>query len=121
MWSTLPRLGRKLENIGDSVMSVSAVKNLLPHQPREDRLPKSVVGWQPMDTKRLWNDGTQIIVAVPVNNHPRSSPKKADDWYYELAIVVIRCDEDSFDLETPDGDAWGWDLDSVDFYAILSE
>lgn len=97
-------------------MSVSAVKNLLPHQPREDRLPKSVTGWQSMDTKRLWNDGTQIIVAVPVCQGADGS-----DWYYEFSVVVIRCDEGYFEVETSEGDAWGWDLDSVDFYAILSE
>lgn len=87
------------------------------HVPDQTRLPKCVTGWQEMDTKRLWGDGTQILVAVPVcdTRHP------AEDWYYEFSIVVIKCDEGFFGLETPDGDAWAWDLDSVDYYVILSE
>jgi hypothetical protein len=100
---------------------VSSIKHLKPHVPREDRLPKSVTGWQQMDTKRLWNDGTQIIVAVPVCHRVPASGPVGDDWCYEFSVVVIRCDEDFFDIETSDGDDWGWDLDCVDFYAILSE
>jgi hypothetical protein len=92
------------------------------HKPEPSRLPASVVGWQAMDTKRLWNDCTQLLVAVPVQSRIRNSRMRAvDDWFYEFSVVVIRCDEDFFDIETTDGDAWGWDLDSVDFYVILSE
>lgn len=87
------------------------------HEADATRLPKCITGWQQIDPKRLWNDGTQILVAVPVSD-ARWTKR---GWYYEYSVVVIRCDEDFFDIETPDGDAWGWDLDSVDFYVILSE
>jgi hypothetical protein len=92
------------------------------HEPDPSRLPACVVGWQPMDTKRLWNDCTQLLVAVPVHSRIRNSRMRAvDDWFYEFSVIVIRCDEDFFDIETADGNGWGWDLESVDFYAILSE
>jgi hypothetical protein len=92
------------------------------HKPDPSRLPACVVGWQAMDIKRLWNDCTQLLVAVPVQSRIRNSRMRAvDDWFYEFSVIVIRCDEGYFEIETADGDAWGWDLDSVDFYVILSE
>jgi hypothetical protein len=96
--------------------------NTSEHKPDPSRLPSCVVGWQEMDTKRLWHDCTQLLVAVPVANRiPHSLKRSADDWYYEFSVVVIRCDEGYFEIETTDGDSWGWDLDSVDYYVILSE
>ena len=47
--------------------------------------------------------------------------RAVDDWFYEYSVIVIRCDEDFFDIETADGNDWGWDLDCVDFYVILGE
>ena len=92
------------------------------HKPDPSRLPACVTDWRPMDTLRRWNDCTQLLVAVPVQSRIRNSRMRAvDDWFYEFSVVVIRCDEDFFDIVTADGDAWGWDLDSVDFYVILSE
>lgn len=91
------------------------------HVPRRERLPQSVGEWLPMDSTRLWEDCTQILVAVPVQNRLRSDPRKADgDWCYEFSVVVIKCDVDYFAVETHDGESWGWDLDSVDFYIQLS-
>lgn len=91
--------------------------NMQEHTPDPSKLPKSVIGWQQVDNKRLWNDGTQILAAVPV--HDDRWPTVG--WLYEFSVVVIRCDEGLFELETPDGDPWGWDLDSIDYYAILTE
>jgi len=92
------------------------------HKPDPSRLPACVTDWQPMDVKRLWTDGTQLLVAVPVQSRIRNSRMRAvDDWFYEFSVIVIRCDEGYFEIETADGDAWGWDLESVDFYVILSE
>lgn len=93
------------------------------HKPDPSRLPACVIGWQPMDLKRLWNDCTQLLVAVPVASRIPKSPKRSadDDWYYEFSVVVIRCDEGYFEIETTEGDAWGWELESIDFYVILSE
>jgi len=106
----------------DALMSMDVSAKNAEHKPDPSRLPSCVSGWQPMDTKRLWTDGTQLLVAVPVNSRIRNSRMRAvDDWFYEYSVIVIRCDEDYFDIETADGDDWGWDLDSVDFYVILSE
>jgi hypothetical protein len=99
----------------------TAAKNAK-HKPDPSRLPVCGGGWQPMDVKRSWTDGTQLLVAVPVQSKIRNSRMRAvDDWFYEFSVIVIRCDEGYFEIETADGDSWGWDLDSVDFYVILSE
>lgn len=87
------------------------------HVPEPTRLPKCVTGWQEMDLQRLWNDGCQLLVAVPVQNSQRPS----DGWYYEFSVIVIKCDEDSFDIETTCGNEWGWELDCIDYFVILSE
>jgi len=90
------------------------------HQPDPTRLPACVTGWQEVDKKRLWEDGTQIIVAVPICGRTEVATRRdLDVWYYEFSVVVIRCDEGYFELETSDGDAWGWCLDDVDFYAEM--
>lgn len=83
------------------------------HVPDASRLPSCVTGWKEVDPTRLWEDGTQILVAVPVCS------RRDDSWYYELEVVVIRCDEGYFDLETNAGDAWGWELGDIDFYVEL--
>ena len=92
------------------------------HVPDASRLPGAVGQWLPMDLKRLWEDATQILVAVPVCSRIRNTRKRAeDDWYYEFSVICIRCDEEYFECETSDGDAWGWDLHSVDWYIQLSQ
>jgi len=92
-------------------MDVSSAKHT-EHVPDPTRLPACVTGWKEVDPARLWEDGTQILVAVPVCS-------RGESWYYEFSVVVIRCDEGYFEIETSDGDAWGWDLDSIDFYVEL--
>jgi hypothetical protein len=97
------------KTIGD-IMETSPKRD---HQPDRTRLPACVTGWQEVDSKRLWEDGTRIIVAVPICGG------RDDLWHYEFEVVVIRCDEDFCDIETNAGDAWGWELEDVDFYVEL--
>ena len=98
---------------------LSAVKEK-EHVPDPSRLPKCVTSWQPMDLTRLWEDATQILVAVPVCGRTEFANRRDPrTWYYEYCVVVIRCDEDYFDVETSEGDDWGWDLSAVDFYVEL--
>jgi hypothetical protein len=92
-------------------MDVSSATNT-EHIPDASRLPACVTGWKAVDPKRLLEDGTQILAAVPICG-------RGETWYYEFSVVVIRCDEGYFELETSYGDAWGWDLDSIDFYVEL--
>jgi hypothetical protein len=92
------------------------------HKPDPSRLPACVVGWQAMDVKRLWNDSTRLIVAVPVcSSIPGTMKMSMEEWHYEIDCVVIRCDSENFDIENNAGDSWGWGLEDVDFYVILSE
>lgn len=57
-----------------------------------------------------------MLVAVPVCV---KSSDPGEGWYYELSIVTIHCDEDYFSVDNSDGDPWGWDLTSVDFFVRL--
>ena len=94
-------------------MYLASVRNTQ-HVPDANRLPACVTGWKEVDPKRLWEDGTQILVAVPVCS-------RGESWYYEFSVVVIRCDEDLFRVEASDGDTWGWELDCIDFYVELGQ
>lgn len=95
--------------------------NKTEHVPDPSRLPACVTGWETMDPKRLWYDGTQLLVAVPVNSKIPNAMARGPGWYYEFSVIVIRVDEDYFAIETSDGNSWGWELDCIDFYVILSE
>jgi hypothetical protein len=78
----------------------------------QDRSRLAKLGeWRPMDTKLVWEDGTQFLAAVPVG-----SPEK---WDYEYSVVTVHCGEDYCDLEC-NGESWGWSLDDVDFFIVLS-
>ena len=100
-------------------MDVSSAKNT-EHVPDPSRLPSCVTGWTAVDSARLWEDGTQILVAVPICSRiPNSRKRDTKNWHYEYSVVVIRCDEGYFELETSDGDACDWGLDDVDFYDEL--
>ncbi len=84
------------------------------HVPDECRLPKCVTGWKRFDKSDVFEDGSQLLVAVPIND--RHSTKRK--WYYEYSVVVVKCDEDFFDLECND-ESWGWSIFDVDFYVLL--
>jgi len=78
----------------------------------QDRSRLAKLGdWRPMDSKLTWENGTQFLAAVPVG-----SPQK---WSYEYSVVTVYCDDDYFDLDCND-EAWGWSLDDVDFFIVLS-
>jgi hypothetical protein len=83
------------------------------HTPDRTRLTACVSGWQEVRPDAIYNDGQQILAAVPIGTHER--------WYYEYHVLNIRVDEDYFDLETSDGDSWEWDISDVDFYVTLAE
>ncbi len=60
----------------------------------------------------LWSDGDVLLVAVPLVS--KTSDGKAVGWYYELSVITIECDEESFAVNI-DGERWGWDMTDMDF------
>ena len=80
------------------------------HMPDSSRLP-AIGHWLPMDLERGWEDGTQLLVAVPIDSKPK--------WIYELNVVTIKCDEHFFELKCND-EPWGWTMEDVDFFIVLS-
>lgn len=82
------------------------------HIPDATRLPKCVTGWMQFSQGELFEDGTKLLTAVPICGI-------GDKWHYQYEVVTISCDEDFFNLEDANGDAWGWDLDDCDFYVEL--
>ena len=85
--------------------------------------PKPIGEWLPMDPNRYWQDGMQLLCAVPICNrlNDRMVEHPDNNWHWEYDVVVIRCDENYFNLENNNGDTWGWELSDVEFYIILSE
>lgn len=82
------------------------------HAPDSSRLA-TIGEWRAMDAF-TWEDGTQFLAAVPVQSrHARGK------WSYEYSIVTVKCDEHFFELEC-EGESWGWSLDDVDFFIVLS-
>lgn len=80
------------------------------HQPDPSRL-RQIGQWQPVPQDAVWEDGTQLLVAVPIVGD--------GNWYYEYNVIEIQCDEDYFNLEC-NGDPWGWLWEDIDFYIQLS-
>lgn len=80
------------------------------YAPDQSKLP--LLGdWMPVANDAVWQDGTQLLVAVPIVG--------VTDWYYEYSVVEIKCDEGYFELECND-DPWGWTWHDIDFYIQLS-
>lgn len=80
------------------------------HRPDRCKLP-ILAKWKPLPEGMVWEDGTQILVAVPIVGNK--------DWYYEYSVLTIKCDEYYFELECDDG-PWGWEWTDIDFYVQLS-
>ena len=80
------------------------------YQPDASRL-REIGQWQPIPQDAAWEDGTQLLVAVPIVGDK--------DWYYEYSVIEIKCDEDYFELEC-NQDHWGWTWHDIDFYIQLS-
>ena len=81
------------------------------------KMPKSLISadWRRMDVDREWEDGTVLLVAVPVYRRGESK------WHYEFAVVTIHCDEGNFGVYLDDDSPWGWDLSDVDVYVEVSD
>lgn len=96
------------------VKFASQIQFEVKHVPDLKKLPKGLqqLDWKTIEEGQLWEDGSQILVAVPVCG------VKKDEWYYELSILAIHCDSEYFAVTCQD-EAWGWDLSDVDFYVEL--
>ena len=75
------------------------------------------VEWREMKRGIDWYDGSTLLVCVPVC-HDAGNPESG--WCYEMSVVDISCDQDGLDVYCH-GDAWGWDLDDVDWFVVLSQ
>jgi len=84
------------------------------HAPDMRKIPKALqqLDWKTIKDDQLWEDGSQILVVVPV------CVARKDEWYYELSLLTIHCDVEYFSV-TCQGESWGWDLTDVDFYIDL--
>lgn len=88
------------------------------HQPDKDKIPAAlrVLNWVANDnTKQLWGDGQELLVAVPVCTKAKYPDK---GWHYEFSVVTIRCDEAYFSIEC-DGNSWGWHLSDADWFVMI--
>lgn len=88
------------------------------HKPDMRKIPAALRGlfWVANDnTKRLWGDGQELLVAVPVCTKAKYPDK---GWHYEFSVIVIRCDEGYFAVTCED-EPWGWHLDEVDWYVTI--
>lgn len=90
------------------------------HKPDRSKLPKALQGceWKELDPTKLpdaWENGDFLLAAVAVRNSRDDSRK---GWRYELSVVRIDCDAEYFRLEC-EGEAWGWELEDIDFYLEL--
>lgn len=86
------------------------------HLPDKSKLPKSLItlDWQPLPKE--WLDGDKFLVAVPVCTDDK---KPEGEWYYDIEVVSIRCDEDSFEVLDSYGEDWGWEIYDVDWMVKL--
>lgn len=88
------------------------------HMPDSQRIPKSLqsLDWKVYEPGTEHWDGQKLVVAVPVHNNRHM---RKGQWVYEFSVVRIECDETFFRL-TVEGDPWGWDLDSIDYYVEIN-
>ena len=78
-------------------------------------IPLQSLKWEAMDTMLAWADGSELLVAAAVCSDPKN-PEQG--WYYELSVVTLRLDDDSFDVELH-GEPWYWDFTEIDVYVLL--
>lgn len=79
------------------------------------KLPSCVTGWREALPNAIFDDQSQLLVAVPILN------RFSEGWHYDFEVVTVRCDEDYFALVDTDGDSWGWSYDDIDFYVVLNK
>jgi hypothetical protein len=73
------------------------------HIPDASRLPKCVSGWATIEAQTVFQDATQLLIAVPMCNQDKT-------WRYDFHVVVVRCDEENFSVEDSNSEPFGWDL-----------
>lgn len=85
------------------------------HMPDRWWIPTSLktLDWKEMSIGEEWEDGTKLLVVVPV--HTRGRP----GWTYEVSSITLVCDEGRFEIECESG-PWGWDLEDVDYYVEIT-
>lgn len=94
-----------------------------------DMLPKalSALAWEPMTDETEFFDGDVILAAVGVcwpkgqnlPSHVRHHAPNGHDWYYELNVVHLSCDAETPLSAEVNGDAWGWELEDIDFFVRI--
>ena len=60
-----------------------------------------------------FGDGDQYLVAVPVST-------RGGAHYYEYSVITWDCDEEGAVAQC-NGESWGWDWESVDFYIEMTK
>lgn len=87
------------------------------HVPDATRLPACVSGWKSVSDDAIYLDGSQLLVALPLQNNRVFDPCDTS-WHYSFHVVTVRCDE-HFDLEDSTGEPFPWSIADVDFYVEL--
>ena len=75
-------------------------------------VPVAGMKWREPSLNQKWYDGTQILAAVLVRD------SRWDKTYWEYSVVTINADDGRFDLEC-NGDPWGWDYASIQWFILL--
>lgn len=90
------------------------------HTPDASKIPDVLHGvpWRKVEKPSDIDisDGMSLLAAVPVC---KDSGKPEAGWFYELSVIDVSCDEDCQSV-CCQGDPWGWDLDDIDWYVVLS-
>lgn len=90
--------------------------------------PSTTLNWQPGgaqgNTDFLFVDGNQYLMAVRVchseDKKMRLPLNQRERQWWDFAVVTARVDEDYFALEC-EGEPWGWDWDSVEWFVEMSQ
>lgn len=56
-----------------------------------------------------WYDGDRLLVIVETNQGR------------EISVVHISCDDDFFSLTDSNGEAWGWEITDIEWWALLDK
>jgi hypothetical protein len=84
------------------------------HKPDRSRLPSNVTGWGEHGQTTRYQDGDNILAAVPI-----LCKHSKDGWYYRFEVLTISCDEHYLAVQDSNGDPWGYDFGDWDFYVKL--
>ena len=78
--------------------------------------PTREIPWKRFDRQQGCYDGDSFLVAVPVCNNATGKP---NGWQYELSVITIRCDEDTFAVDS-NGEPWGWSWEDIEWIIPVS-